>query len=202
MNQTSLWNNHQHDYLFWGSDGYTEQVSFNAPITVDKYSKVCVISTETPASLSKEDPWRSWCTLFGYPFSIFKGPKIKTIVHFQLNVTTLFLETFETKHAPMMQLLIGHLTLVFGPVARFTSFFGKKRKQVMIIINSKSRIASGCSEEMSQCYTQARSKYVTKCSYIKCFKILVSDSFREQNLHVFKIISFTFEMDYYLSIVI
>lgn len=99
-----------------------------------------------------------------------------------------------------MQLLIGHLTLVFSPVARFTSFFGKKRKQVMIIIISKSRIVSGCSEETSQCYTQSRSKYVTECSYIKHLEILVSDSFQEQTLHVSKIISFTFEMDCCLRI--
>lgn len=57
MKQTSLWNYHKHDPLFWGSKGYAQQVPlFNTPITIDNYSTACVISTETPASLSKEDP--------------------------------------------------------------------------------------------------------------------------------------------------
>lgn len=49
------WSKH-HCEITTSNKGYTEQVSLsNDPVTTDKYSKVCVISTETPASLSKED---------------------------------------------------------------------------------------------------------------------------------------------------
>lgn len=135
MTQTILWNYHtceeQPLWMLWklltrqqrwlhGASVVIYRCT-NAPVTADKHS---------------ESQQLLWSSSVKYPFSIFKGHKIRTVIHFQLNITTLFLETFKNQTTPSaMWLLINQLTVDFGPVAnstRFTSFLEKSMTTIVV----------------------------------------------------------------------